>query len=190
MTTHLRGKVDTGAEGNILPLRTFRKMFPRYISDEGYPLKTTPSSASLTDYNSHEIAQYGTITMQCTYRDRQHWEQFFVAEATGPVIFGLQTCERLGLVQMNCAVTSHNIVIQSTQDLQQLYSDWFNGIGKFPDVHKLTIDENVTPVKHAPRRAPIQLRDNIKSELERMVNLDVIRPVETPTDWVSSITYV
>ena len=90
---------------------------------------------------------------------------------------------------MNCAVTSHNIVIQSTQDLQQLYPDRFNGIGKFPEVHKLTTDENVTPVKHAPRRAPIQLRDKIKSELERMVNLDVIRPVETPTDWVSCVTY-
>ena len=74
VTTNLRGKVDTGAEGNILPLRTFQKMFPRYISDEGHPLKTTPSSASLTDYNVHEIAQYGTITMPCTYRDRQHRE--------------------------------------------------------------------------------------------------------------------
>ena len=69
--TNLRGKVDTGADGNILPLRTFRKMFPHYISAEGRPLKTTPSSASLTDYNGHEIAQCGTITMPCMYQDRK-----------------------------------------------------------------------------------------------------------------------
>ena len=48
----------------------------------------------------------------------------------------------------------------------------------------------MTPVKHAPRHAPMQLRDKIKSELERMVKLDVIRPVETPTDRVLSITYI
>ena len=66
------------------------------------------------------VAQYGTITMPCMYRDRKHKEQFFVAEAAGPVIFGLQTCEHLGLVQMNCAINSRNTTIHSTQDLQQL----------------------------------------------------------------------
>ena len=42
---------------------------------------------------------------------------------------------------------------------------------------------------HPPHRAPVQLRDKIKSELEPMVSLDVIRRVEVPTDWVSSKTY-
>ena len=110
------------------------------------------------------------------HRDRKHQEQFFVAETAGPVIFGLQTCERLGLAQINCAINSHNTIIHSTQDLQQLYPDRFKGIDKFPEVHKLTIDEDVTPVKHAPLRAPIQLCDKIKSELKRMVKLDVICP--------------
>ena len=43
---------------------------------------------------------------------------------------------------------------------------------------------------HPPRRAPIRLRDQIKAELGRMTALDVIRPINEPTDWVSSITYV
>ena len=32
----LKVKVDTGAQGNILPLRTFRRMFPQSLDVEGY----------------------------------------------------------------------------------------------------------------------------------------------------------
>ena len=183
--TNLKGKVDTGAEGNILPLRVFKQIFPRSV-------KLTSSTASLTDYNGGKIQQYGTITMPCSYKNRHHEETFYVADAAGPVIFGLQTCERLGLVTVYCAISNKpdNPVISSVKHLQDMYPDRFDGLGKFPDVQKLQIDGNATPVKHAPRRAPIQLRDKIKSELKRMVDLDVIRPVEQPTDWVSSITYV
>ena len=63
-------------------------------------------------------------------------------------------------------------------------------MGKFPKEHKLELLENAVPVIHPPRRAPIQLREAIRSELDRMIELDVIRPVIVPTDWVSSITYV
>jgi transposase InsO family protein len=76
------------------------------------------------------------------------------------------------------------------KDLTATYPDRFTGLGKFPGEHKLILNDNNSPVIHAPRRAPIQLRDKIKAELERMVSLDVIRPVVEPTDWVSSITYV
>lgn len=102
--TNLRGKVDTGAEGNILPLRVFKQIFPRYISPEGVPLKTTPSSSNLTDYNGGRIVQYGTIRLPCKYKGKQHSEEFYVADAPGPVIYGLQTSERLGMVQMNCSI--------------------------------------------------------------------------------------
>jgi transposase InsO family protein len=186
--TNLRGKVDTGAEGNLLPLRTFRQIFPRYISPDGLPMKTTPSTAVLTDYNGGKIPQYGTITLPCQYNEVTHNEKFYIADAAGPVIFGLQTCERLGLVKMNCSITSHTIT--SIADLKESYPDRFQGLGKFPNTHHLIVDETITPVKHAPRRAPIQLREKIKTELERMVELNVIRPVEEPTDWVSSITFV
>ena len=80
--------------------------------------------------------------------------------------------------------------VNSVAALEELYPDRFTGIGKFPGEHKLTVDENATPVIHAPRRAPIQLHDQIKAELGRMTALDVIRPINEPTDWVSSITYV
>ena len=104
---------------------------------------------------------------------------------------------------MNCLVTvndqeketGHQIKqnskiqqIESVDDLKQKYPDRFKGLGKLSGKHKLIMDKDVQPVIHAPRRAPIQLRDKIKTELDRMQAMGVIRPVEELTDWVSSIT--
>jgi len=194
-TTNLRGKVDTGAQSNILPLRTFRNIFPHYVDAEGRPTTTTPSSTSLTAYNGTPIPQYGTLTMPCKFEENR-WKTcvFYVAETNGPVIFGLPICTDLGLVTMNCVITSNanevpTQAMNTLDDLKSAFPDRFTGIGKFATEQKLTLESNCTPVRHPPRRAPIQLREQIKAELDRMVNLEVIRPVTEPTDWVSSITH-
>ena len=49
-TTNLYGKVDTGAQGNILPLRTYQKMYPKFINSRGEPINTEPSDVKLTAY--------------------------------------------------------------------------------------------------------------------------------------------
>ena len=61
--TTLRGKVDTGAQGNILPIRTYRKMYPNAIMDDGNPTLTQSSSKVLTAYNGSKIPQYGTLNL-------------------------------------------------------------------------------------------------------------------------------
>jgi hypothetical protein len=69
-----------------------------------------------------------------------------------------------------------------------MYSDRFTGIGRFPGEYHINVDKTVPPVVHAPRRCPIHIKDEILSELDEMVKLEVIEPVTEPTDWVSSIT--
>ena len=48
----------------------------------------------------------------------------------------------------------------------------------------------VQPVVRAPRRVPFDLRDRLKSELDKEESLGVIVKVNEPTDWVNSITIV
>ena len=48
----------------------------------------------------------------------------------------------------------------------------------------------MTPVIHASRRVPVALRPKLKEELERMKKLDIIEPVNEPSDWVSSLVIV
>lgn len=44
-------------------------------------------------------------------------------------------------------------------------------------------------VVHPARRGPIHIQTAIKRETDKMLSLDVIAPVEEPTDWVSSLAY-
>ena len=44
--------------------------------------------------------------MSCQYLNSKHKETFYIANVNGPVIFGLPTCTRLGLVQMQCEITA------------------------------------------------------------------------------------
>ena len=190
-THNLRGKVDTGAQGNIMPLRTYRKMFPDHLDRQNRPTLTSSSSTILTAYNGTRIPQYGTLNMPCRHEGEWKTSSFYVAETEGPVIFGLPLCVSLDLVTMNCSLKAEpTTIVDTLDDLKVTFPDRFQGIGRFPDTQKLTLREDSCPVQHAPRRAPIQLRDKIKAELLRMTELDVIRTVTEPTDWVSSSTYV
>ena len=40
----LRCKVDTGAGGNVMPLRAFSKLFPERFNTDGHPTGLTPST--------------------------------------------------------------------------------------------------------------------------------------------------
>ncbi len=48
----------------------------------------------------------------------------------------------------------------------------------------------VAPVVHACRKVPFALREKLKEELARMEKLDVIKRIDEPTDWVSSLVIV
>ena len=71
-----------------------------------------------------------------------------------------------------------------------MYPSRFTGIGKLPGIYKLSLQENETPVIHPLRKPPIQIREKIRTELDHMLSLGVIRRITGPTDWVSSITYL
>ena len=59
----LRVKVDTGAQVNVMPLRTFQCMYPSNIDTEGILVRRSLEHRDtiLTAYNGQLIRQYGTI---------------------------------------------------------------------------------------------------------------------------------
>ena len=57
----LKAKVDTEAQGNILPLRIYRKMFPAHLDEDGLPKDTTPNQTKLTVYNGTPVPQHGVF---------------------------------------------------------------------------------------------------------------------------------
>ena len=211
--TTLRAKLDTGAQGNILPMRLYREMYPHQVDKNGNlnPNALLSSNVVLTAYGGSQIKHHGIVTIPCTYGKENTLAPFYVTDIPGPAIIGLPTSTDLNLVQFNCAIqTQHphmssdgclrdktpeqakeTIPIRDKQDLITQYPECFDGIGKFQGEYHITVDPNVPPVIHPPRRVPISLKDDIKSELDDIVKNGIITKLEEgePTPWVNSLVY-
>ena len=150
--TSLKAKLDTGAQGNILPIRLYRMMYPQSIDGDGNPQKgvTSTSDTILTAYGGSRIHHHGTVTIDCEFRGKNFTAQFYVTNTQGPVIIGLPTATDLKLIKLNCIIQKQaslpNILppytqnperspppkpIKNKEDFIKQFPDCFDGIGKF-----------------------------------------------------------
>ena len=68
------------------------------------------------------------------------------------------------------------------------FKDVFTGLGELPGEYAIQIQPNSVPVVNPPRQLPVSLlRRRVKSELDAMVEKQIIAPVTKPTQWVSSM---
>jgi len=204
----LKAKIDTGAQGNVLPLRLYRQMFPKNIAQSGYPKPGSlkPSSTVLVAYGGSQIKHQGIVTIPCIYKNREAQAPFYVTDTEGPAIIGLTTSTDLDLLRFNLEVKEENTntttqpatqssinssKIRSKEDVITQYPECFDGIGKFKGEYHITLDPNVPPVVHPPRRVPVSMKDDIKRELDEMIEQDIIAKIQEgqPTAWVNSLVY-
>ena len=93
---------------------------------------------------------------------------------------------------IHCAIqtaASPTKLIKNASDLKRLYPDRFEGIGDFEGELHFKLKEGAQGVVQPPRKYPIQLLDEITTELKKMENLGVITPVSEPTDWVNALAF-
>ena len=212
----LRCKVDTGAGGNVMPLRAFAKLFPNWLTKTGMPKGLRKCNTKLRAYNGTNIPQLGALDTPITWKDEETKEvnkmdtTFYIADTPGPAILGLPSCSRLRIVNLNCSVQLRkhgqpvkiskerekvkqdmkNLKpINSKDDLIKAYPDRFEGIGKFPGTYHIYLKEDAIPVVHTPRKCPIAIRPLVDKKLDKLLEQEVIVPVTEPTDWVSSLAY-
>ena len=142
------------------------------------------------------IPQYGSISLPCRYSTSE-WvnAEFYIADTDGPAILWLPNSRQLQLVTLHCAVdkdtrsTRDMDPVKSVQELKEQYSDRFDTLGQFPGTYHIVTDPTVQPMIHAPRKCPIQMKDELQSALDKMTQDNVIRKVTEPTDWVSSLAF-
>jgi len=183
----LRLKIDTGAQGNTLPVNTFCRMFPESLNSDGLP-KWKTNQAKLVAYNGTPIKCYGSINIPCQYKESDWYNTtFYIVDVKGPAVLGLPSLEQLKLVTLHCEIKKRQI--NTIEELIQEYPDRFDKIGSMPGSVKLTVNEKVPPHIDAPRKTPIAIADTIKQELDHMVKDNIIKKVTKPTDWVSSLAY-
>ena len=217
-------KIDTRSGGNILPLCLFQQLHPKQTSPDGLLIGLDPVQTKLTTCNGSPIHLYGILCGPILWQPNTPWAQphmihsyWYIIGTPGPAPLGLPACEKLAVVQVNCAVkttqpkrspagttptqaaraakppkarTSKSKCIQSTDDLARDFPDRFMGIGKYPGEYKIWLCPDAHPVMHALRKCLITLHPKVKEHLAKMEAMGVITHVDQPTDWVSSSTYV
>lgn len=187
----LHSKLDTGAGGNTLPVRTYKQMFGSKPYAE--ILKDEPN-VRLTGYSGTKLLCHGSITLSIRKKtDHKPAKlKFYVVDVPGPVILGLPGCLKLDLIQFNIDDIKSESVrdrLNTVDDLTKRFPGCFDGIGEFNGEENLHVAKDAIPSIDPPRRVSLNLKDKIKAELERMVSLKVIRKVEGHTDWCSSLAY-
>lgn len=201
---YLRMKVDTGAQGNTIPLRVFKKMMPEKINAQGYPDVSSVEDVGktrLTAYNGSTIKCYGSITLQCR-QDDDEWTpaKFYIVDVEGPAICGFSLSQQTGLVTMHCAIdekdqlgtsesspkgTTNKVV--SIDDLIKKFPQQFDRIGNLPGKVKLHLKEDAAPFIDPPRKYSIHLKPQLHAELDKMEQQGVIAKVTEHSDWCSSL---
>lgn len=73
-------------------------------------------------------------------------------------------------------------VVERKPDVLQDFSDLFtDSIGTLPGSVQLTLKPDTEPVLRPPKRLPIELHNQTKQQLDRLVHERVLAPVDEPT---------
>ena len=73
------------------------------------------------------------------------------------------------------------------QDILDIYSDVFTGIGKFPGMpYKFQLKPNAKPARHAPRKVSIHLQHAFHKEIRNLEQLGILEETKDVTEWVNS----
>ena len=173
---HCNFKLDTGAQVNVLPFQKFKKLGN---------ITLNPTRAKLTSYAGTSLKVKGKCDIICKHKGLNTKLTFFVVDTFSPPILGLKACLQLNLIKVIMSVNENEI-----DDILKRYSNVFKGLGCLKEPYKIEIDKSVSPVIHPPRKVPTSLMKKLKAKLDKMVELDVIKKVDGPTDWVNSMVIV
>ena len=78
------------------------------------------------------------------------------------------------------------IVPSETGNIFMTFADVFDDKqGNLPGIAHIEIDSTVTSVTSPAVRVPISLKNQVKAELNKLTEIDIITPVDQPTDWTS-----
>lgn len=107
--------------------------------------------------------------------------EFFVVKQDHSTILGLDTSEKLEIIQW----AVDNVTKNDTEEIVKEFPRLFHVTGCAPREYKIELHMDVVPVVQPARMVPLSLREPLRTELDRMEKEGIIQKVSSPTDWVS-----
>ena len=140
-----------------------------------------PVNVRLFAYNCSKISVVGKCSLTLAHKNNSFKVSFIVVDSDSVPILGLKTSEHLQLIKRICRIETNSETFFSE------FHDCFGEMGTLNTTHHIEVKENVKPVVNPARKAPHALKPKLEKELKRMVDLDIIEPIEKHTDWVNGL---
>ena len=136
------------------------------------------TSINLRMWNNSAMKPLGSATLAMTnpHTDETRETDFVVVPNNYECLLGLKTVQELNLITMNTDKFISKVTIAGTT-------------GDLGEVH-LKIDKDATPKVLPCRNVPLEVKDQVKQEIDTLVKRGIIKEVTEPTKWVSQMAIV
>lgn len=176
----VRMKLDTGAQCNVLPLHTVKRL----------NLAISQSSVKrLVSYTQHRLPIAGECVASCTVRGRRVKIKFTVADGHVTPILGRNACDLLNLVKRVHTVEEATVDEHAVKDTD---SSIYQGMGCIRGfVYEADLKEDVSHNENRPpRKVPYAIQEDVKKELDNMETAGIIKKIQEPTPFCSQMVIV
>ena len=165
--------VDTGSQATIITEQSFR----------GIPAKLEKTDLRLVSADGSPLGILGKCYIILSNKGMHIKCMALVVRGARRNLIGIVESIRLKMIVVVNSITKCEF------DPFQTFPSIFQGLGTLPYIFKITLREGTKPYRiNAPRPIAHGLRDKAHAEIKRMLSLDVIEPVESPTDWCFGLT--
>ena len=160
--TLINFKINSGAQVNILHLNEYNRLqnFSKLRSTVSIVCLWWLSYSTKTFlYSTHQTQSANNFSFVFSSRYQFHTQ------------IGLNTSTKLNLIKR---------VIQINSPLSNYLKEFrgcFSDIGCLPGKHHIVIDTRHPPDVNSPRRIPYTLREKLKAELDKMIEMKIIQAV-------------
>ena len=172
-------KLDSGADVSVLPASVYDSVKPS--------VKLEPTNKVLLGPCNYKLNWLGKFQAKLTANQKCIHNEVYVVKGLERPLLSRYASLSLNLINRVDAISSeeykNNIVNQ--------YPDLFKGLGEIEGEYKINLVENSTPFAlTTPRKVPLPLLSKTKQEIDRMLEMEVIKRVDEPTDWCAPMVVV
>ena len=189
--------IDTGAEVSVMPEGVFQTL------EGNLPLEK-PDKVLLGTGNS-KLDTLGYIDVKLSSSEMTIVERVYVVKNAMGLLLGFPAIRKLGILdKIPGTILLRDVTIKAvdlsastgvptlTQDaVEKAFPKLFQGLGRLDGEYDICLKDDIQPFcQLSPRRVPLPLQDKVKANLDEMVKLGVIEPIDEATDWCSPIVVV
>ena len=176
-------KIDSGADVSVLPMHTYEKL---------ENTKLQPTNKVLLGPCNYKLNCMGKFKAKLTVNNLSVENDVYVVKDLERQLLSRLDSQNLNLINK---IETINKFESKSEDykgkITAKYPKLFKGLGQIAGEYSITLKDHSTPFAlSVPRKVPLPLLSKTKAEIQRMMDMGVIRKVEVPTEWCAPMVVV